>query len=185
MPQSLLKDLKERTAKTLEHLKSTYAGVRTSRAHPALVEEIKVDYFGTVMPLKQMGMINIPEPRQIVITIYDKGAMKAVEKAIQASPLGINPQPDGDKIRLTLPELTRDRRAELMKIVNKYAEDAKVSIRNIRRDIVESLKKLEKDSKITEDDLKKYQKEAQDLTDDGIKKTDAILAEKGKEIMEV
>ncbi|GHV52476.1 ribosome-recycling factor [Synergistales bacterium] len=185
MPQSLLKDLKERTAKTLEHLKSTYAGVRTSRAHPALVEEIKVDYFGTVMPLKQMGMISIPEPRQIVITIYDKGAMKAVEKAIQASPLGINPQPDGDKIRLTLPELTRDRRAELMKIVNKYAEDTKIAIRNIRRDIVESLKKLEKNSKITEDDLKKYQKETQDLTDEAIKKTDAILAEKGKEIMEV
>jgi ribosome recycling factor len=108
-----------------------------------------------------------------------------VEKAIQASPLGINPQPDGDKIRLNLPELTRDRRTELMKIVNKYAEDAKVSIRNIRRDVVEALKKLEKNSKITEDDLKKYQKEAQDLTDEGIKKTDAILAEKGKEIMEV
>jgi ribosome recycling factor len=183
MPQTLLKDLKSRTAKAIEHLKSTYAGVRTGRAHPALVEDIKVDYFGTVMPLKQLGTVNIPESRQIVITVWDKTALKAVEKAIQASPLGINPQPDGETIRLTLPALTRERRTELTKLVNKYAEESRVAARNIRREVVDSFKKLEKDSKISEDELKKYQKEVQDITDDAIKKIDVILSEKEREIM--
>jgi ribosome recycling factor len=184
MPQALLKDIRTRTLKALEYLKGTYSGVRTGRAHPALVEDIKVDYFGTVMPLKQLGTVNIPEPRQIVITIWDKTAIKAVEKAIQASPLGINPRPDGETIRLTLPELTRDRRTELTKLVNKYAEESRVATRNIRREIVDALKKLEKDSKISEDDLKKFQKEVQDVTDDAIKKIDAALAEKEREIMD-
>lgn len=184
MPQALIKDLKNRTAKALEHLKGTYAGVRTGRAHPALVEDIKVDYFGTLTPLKQMGTVNIPEPRQIIITIWDKTALKAVEKAIQASPLGINPQPDGETIRLTLPELTRERRTELTKLVNKYAEDARIATRNVRREVVDSFKKMEKESKISEDDLKKYQKEVQDVTDDAIKKIDALVVEKEKEIMD-
>jgi ribosome recycling factor len=184
MPQTLIKDLKTRTSKALEHLKGTYAGVRTSRAHPALVEDIKVDYFGTVMPLKQLGTVNIPEPRQIVITVWDKTAIKAVEKAIQSSPLGINPRPEGETIRLTLPELTRERRTELTKLVNKYAEESRVATRNIRREIVDGLKKLEKESKISEDDLKKHQKEVQDITDDAIKKIDVILAEKEREIMD-
>jgi ribosome recycling factor len=183
MPQTLLKDLKNRTLKEQEHLKSTLAGVRTGRAHPALVEDIKVDYFGTTMQLKQLGTVNIPEPRQIVITVWDKTALKAVEKAIQASPLGINPQPDGETIRLNLPELTRDRRAELIKIVNKYTEDSRVATRNIRREIVDAIKKLEKDSKISEDEMKKYQKEVQDITDEAIKKIDASLAEKEREIL--
>ncbi|MDR1137482.1 MAG: ribosome recycling factor [Synergistaceae bacterium] len=183
MPQNLLKDLKNRTAKALEHLRGTYAGVRTGRAHPALVEDIKVDYFGTVMPLKQLGTVNIPEPRQIVITVWDKTALKAVEKAIQASSLGINPQPDGEIIRLNIPELTRERRGELTKLVNKFAEESRVAARNIRREIVDAFKKLEKDSKISEDELKKYQKEIQDVTDEAIKKIDAVLAEKEKEIM--
>ncbi|MDR1508394.1 MAG: ribosome recycling factor [Synergistaceae bacterium] len=183
MPQTLLKDLKGRTAKALEHLKGTFAGIRTGRAHPALVEDIKVDYFGTAMPLKQLGTVNIPEPRQIVITVWDKTALKAVEKAIQASPLGINPQPDGEIIRLNMPELTRERRAELTKLVGRYAEESRVATRNIRREIVDSFKKLEKDSKISEDDLKKYQKEIQDITDEAIKKIDAALVEKENEIM--
>lgn len=185
MPQELIKDLKNRTTKALEHLKGTYAGVRTGRAHPALVEDIKVDYFGTMTPIKQMGTVNIPEPRQIVITIWDKTAMKAVEKAIQASPLGINPQsPDGETIRLTLPELTRERRTELTKIVRKYAEESRTATRNIRREIVDAFKKMEKDSKISEDDLKKYQKDVQDITDEAIKKIDAVLTDKEKEIMD-
>lgn len=183
MPQTLLKDMKNRVVKTLEHLKGTYAGVRTGRAHPALVEDIKVDYFGTVTPIKQMGTVNIPEARQIVITIWDKTAMKAVEKAIQASPLGINPQNDGEVIRLTLPELTRERRTELTKVVNKYAEEARVATRNIRREFVDAYKKLEKDSKISEDELKKFQKEVQDITDEAIKKIDEVLGEKENEIM--
>ena len=184
MPQDLMKDLKNRTAKALEHLKGTYAGVRTGRAHPALVEDIKVDYFGNMTPLKQLGTVNIPEPRKILITVWDKNALKAVEKAIQASPLGVNPQPDGDNIRLTLPELTRERRAELTKLVNKYAEEARIASRNVRREIVESFKKMEKDSQISEDELKKYQKEVQDITDEAIKKIDAALADKEREIMD-
>ena len=183
MPQNIIKDMKNRMGKALEHLKGTYAGVRTGRAHPALVEDIKVDYFGTLTPIKQIGTVNIPEPRQIVITVWDKTALKAVEKAIQASPLGINPQQDGEVIRLNIPELTRERRGELSKLVHKYAEESRVATRNIRREAVESLKKLEKDSKISEDDLKKHQKEVQDATDEAIKKIDEALAEKEHEIM--
>jgi ribosome recycling factor len=183
MPQTLLKDMKSRVAKTLEHLKGTYAGVRTGRAHPALVEDIRVDYFGTVTPIKQMGTVNIPEPRQIVITIWDKTALKAVAKAIQASPLGINPQTDGEIIRLTIPELTRERRTELSKLVNKYAEEARVATRNVRRDFVDAFKKMEKESKISEDDLKKFHKEVQDITDEAIKKIDEVLTEKENEVM--
>ncbi|MDO5562429.1 MAG: ribosome recycling factor [Synergistaceae bacterium] len=184
MPQNLIKDLKTRSEKTLEVLKGNLLGIRTGRAHPALVDEIKVDYFGTPTPVKNMGSVNVPEPRQIVITPWDKSAIKAIEKAIQSSPLGITPQNDGESIRLNLPELTQQRRVELTKIVNKTAEDARVAIRNVRRDILEALKKMEKDSKITEDDLKKFQKQAQDETDASIKRIDAILADKEKEIME-
>lgn len=184
MPQDLIKDLKTRSEKTMEYLKGTLQGVRTGRAHPALVEEIKVDYFGTPTPIKNMGSVNVPEARQLVITPWDKTAIKAIEKAIQSSPLGINPQNDGESIRLNLPELTKERRVELTKIVNKMAEEARIAIRNIRREINDGLKKMEKDSEITEDDLKKFTKDAQDQTDAYIKKIDVILADKEKEIME-
>lgn len=183
MPQ-LSKDVKVRMEKAIEHLKGTLLGVRTGRAHPALVEEIKVDYYGTPTPLKQMGTITIPEPRQIVIIPWDKTAIKAIEKAILASPLGVTPQNDGEAIRITLPELTRERRLDLKKLVNKYAEEARVAIRNVRREMLEILKKQEKDGEISEDDLHKLQKELQDLTDEMIKKVDLVLAEKEKEIME-
>lgn len=184
MPQNLIKDLTTRSEKTLEFLKGTLQGIRTGRAHPALVEDIKVDYFGTPTPIKNMGSVSVPEARQIMINPWDKTAMKAIEKAIQASPLGINPQNDGETIRLNLPELTQDRRLELTKVINKMAEEARIAIRNVRRDVIESLKKMEKDSDITEDDLKKYQKDAQDETDAFIKKVDSILADKEKEIMD-
>jgi len=184
MPQNVVKELKLHSEKTLEFLKGTLQGIRTGRAHPALVADIKVDYFGTPTPIKNMGNINVPEARQIVITPWDKTAIKAIEKAIQVSPLGINPQNDGESIRLNMPELTQERRVELSKIVNKTAEDARIAIRNLRRDAIETFKKMQKDSKLTEDDLKKYQKEAQDQTDAFIKKVDAIIAEKEKEILE-
>lgn len=184
MPQNLIRDLKTRSEKTLEHLKGTLLGIRTGRAHPALVEDIKVDYFGTPTPIKNMGSVNVPEARQLVITPWDKTAIKAIEKAIQSSPLGINPQNDGESIRLNLPELTKERRVELTKIVNKMAEEGRIAIRNIRREINDGLKKMEKESQITEDDLKKYTKEAQEQTDQFIKKIDAMLVEKEKEIME-
>lgn len=184
MPQNLIKDLKSRSEKTLEHLKGTLQGIRTGRAHPALVEEIKVDYFGTPTPIKNMGSVNVPEARQLVITPWDKTAIKAIEKAIQASPLGINPQNDGESIRLNLPELTKERRIELTRVVNKMAEEARVAVRNVRREVNDGLKKMEKESQITEDDLKKFSKEAQEHTDAFIKKIDGILADKEKEIME-
>ena len=184
MPQNLIKDLMTRSEKTLEFLKGTLQGIRTGRAHPALVEDIKVDYFGTATPIKNMGTVSVPEARQIMINPWDKTAIKAIEKALQASPLGINPQNDGETIRLNLPELTQERRLELTKVVNKMAEEARIAIRNVRRDVIESLKKMEKDSDITEDDLKKYQKETQDHTDAFIKKVDVILADKEKEIMD-
>ncbi|MCE5201688.1 MAG: ribosome recycling factor, partial [Synergistaceae bacterium] len=137
MPQNLIKDLKTRSEKTLEYLKGNLQGIRTGRAHPALVEDIKVEYFGTPTPIRNMGTVNVPEARQIVITPWDKTAIKAIEKAIQASQLGINPQNDGESIRLNMPELTQARRVELSKIVSKTAEEARIAIRNIRRDVVE------------------------------------------------
>ncbi|MCF0248150.1 MAG: ribosome recycling factor [Synergistes sp.] len=184
MPQNVIKELSSRCEKSIEHLKSTMLGIRTGRAHPALVEEIKVDYFGTPTPIKNMGSVTVPEARQIVVTPWDKSAMKSIEKAILASSLGITPQNDGESIRLNMPELTQQRRVELKKMVNKMAEDGRVAVRNIRRDAIETLKKMEKESKITEDDLKKYQKEAQDKTDAFIKKIDGVLADKEKEIMD-
>ena len=184
MPQAILKELTSRCEKSIEDLKGSMLGIRTGRAHPALVEDIKVDYFGTPTPIKNMGSVNVPEARQIVITPWDKSAIKAIEKGIQASSLGITPQNDGESIRLNLPELTQQRRVELKKMVNKMAEEGRVAVRNIRRDAVEALKKLEKESKITEDDLKKFHKEAQDKTDAFIKKIDAVLSDKEKEIMD-
>ena len=184
MPTNVMKDLNLRCEKSIDWLKGELLGIRTGRAHPALVEDIKVDYYGTATPIKNMGSVTVPEPRKIAITPWDKGVLKAIEKAIQASSLGLNPQNDGESIRLSLPELTRERRVELKKLVNKKAEEARVAVRNVRRDANEALKKLEKASEITEDDLKKYQKEAQEKTDAFIKKVDAVLAEKEKEIME-
>ncbi|MBQ0055104.1 MAG: ribosome recycling factor [Synergistaceae bacterium] len=184
MPKAVIDQLKENSEKALGFLRASLQGIRTGRAHPGLVSDIKVDYFGTPTPIKNMGSINVPEARQLVIVPWDKTALKAIEKAIQASSLGINPQNDGESIRLNMPELTHERRVELNKIVNKTAEDARIGVRNARRDAIEKLKKMEKDSEITEDELKKFQKTAQDETDAFIKKIDEIAAEKEKEILE-
>jgi ribosome recycling factor len=184
MPKNEVQNLKERMVKAAEHLKKECLGVRTGRAHPALVEDIKVDYYGTMTPLKQMGSVTVPESRQILISPWDKTSIKAIEKAIMASSLGVTPQSDGENIRINLPELTGERRVELTKLVKKYAEDARVAVRNVRREGNEIFKKMEKDSEITEDDLHLYQKEIQDLTDEWIKNVDEILEKKEKEILE-
>lgn len=184
MPQTEMKTLRQKMEKAVEFFRAELLGVRTGRAHPALVEEIRVDYYGTPTPIKQLGTVNVPEARQIVITPWDKSAGKLIEKAIQASSLGINPNNDGENIRLTIPELNRERRVELTKVVRKYGEEAKVAVRNLRRDVIESLKKMEKESRITEDDLKRLQKEVQEMTDEYIKKLEAVLEDKEKEIME-
>jgi ribosome recycling factor len=184
MAKTEIKNLRGKMDKTLDFLRGEYLAIRTGRAHPGLVSEIKVDYYGTVTPLKQMANITIPEGRKILIAPFDRSSLKAIEKAILASSLGITPQNDGESVRLTLPELTRERRTDLVKLVGKKAEESKVVVRNHRRDTVEILKKMEKDSKITEDDLKKFTKEVQDITDDAIKKIEEVFKAKEKEIME-
>ena len=176
MPKTELKTLREKMDKTVEHLKGEFLVIRTGRAHPGLVSDIKADYYGTPTPIKQMGTITVPEGRQIVISPFDRSALKAVEKAILASSLGVTPQNDGEVVRVTLPELT--------KLVGKYAEESKIALRNLRRDSNDVFKKMEKDSTISEDDLKKYTKEVQDITDEFIKKVDETLKVKEKEIME-
>ncbi|HPJ25715.1 MAG TPA: ribosome recycling factor [Synergistaceae bacterium] len=184
MPKNEMQNLKERMSKAVEHLKKECLGVRTGRAHPALVEDLKVDYYGTMTPLKQMGTVSIPEPRQILISPWDKTSLKAIEKAIMASSLGVTPQTDGENVRINLPELTGERRMELTKLVKKYAEEARVAVRNVRREGNEAFKKMEKTSEITEDDLQLYQKEIQELTDEWIKNVDEVLEKKEKEILE-
>ncbi len=184
MPKAEVKSLKEKMEKTLEFLRGEYLAIRTGRAHPGLVSDIRVDYYGNLTPLKQMANITVPESRKIQIAPFDRSSLKAIEKAILASNLGITPQNDGENVRLTLPELTKERRVDLVKLVSKKAEESKVVVRNHRRDAVEALKKMEKDSKITEDDLKKYTKEVQDITDDFIRKIDDTFKVKEKEVME-
>jgi ribosome recycling factor len=184
MPKTEIKNMRDRMDKTLDFLRGEYLVIRTGRAHPGLVADIKADYYGNPTPLKQMANITVPEGRKLLISPFDRGSLKAIEKAILASSLGITPQNDGESVRLTLPELTKERRVELVKIVAKKAEESKIVMRNHRRDAVEVLKKMEKDSKITEDDLKKYNKEVQDITDDYIKKIDDVFKAKEKEVME-
>jgi len=184
MPDNMLKELSIRMEKVVSHLKEELVALRTARAHPALVEGINVEYYGSTMPIKQLATVAVPEPRQLMIIPWDKSAVKVIEKAIMASSLGVTPQSDGESIRLTLPELTRERRTELVKLVRRHAEDARVAIRNLRRNALEDAKKKEKDGEITEDDLKRYREEIQNITDEFIKKVDQVMEEKEKEIME-
>ena len=170
--------------KTIAVLKRDLGGLRAGRANPQLLERITVDYYGTATPINQLGNISSPEPRLLVINLWDTKMIPAVEKAIQKSDLGINPTNDGKLIRLVFPELTEERRKDLVKTIKKKAEESKVAIRSIRRDANETLKKLKKDGEITEDDQKNLEKEAQELTDDSIKEIDRIASEKEKEIME-
>lgn len=184
MPKDELSALRENMDKAITFLQNDYLSIRTGRAHPGLVSDIKAEYYGTPTALKQLANITIPEGRVIQIAPFDKTALKAMEKAILAANIGMTPQSDGSVIRLTLPELTKARRVELTKILAKKAEDAKVVIRNYRRDAIESLKKQEKASEITEDDLKKLTKDVQDITDSYIKKIDEIYKVKEKEVLE-
>lgn len=174
----------EKMNKTIMVLKRDLGGLRAGRANPQLLERITVDYYGTQTPINQLGTISSPEPRLLVISLWDSKMIPAVEKAIQKSDLGINPSNDGKLIRLIFPELTEERRKELVKIIKKKSEESKVAIRSIRRDANETLKKQCKDSEITEDDQKKLEEKAQKLTDNMIKEVDRIAAEKEKEIME-
>ena len=173
--------MKKTTSVFVEDLRS----IRAGRANPQLLDRVTVDYYGTQTPLNQLGNISSPEPRMLVISVWDQKAIPLVEKAILKSDLGLNPSNDGKLIRLVVPELNEERRKELTKLVRKGAEDSKVAIRAIRRDAMEQFKKLEKDSKITEDDRAKAEKKMQEKTDEAIKGIDDLCAKKEKEIMEV
>ena len=175
----------EKMGKTNSVYQEELRSIRAGRANPQLLERITVDYYGVQTPLTQMGNITAPEPRMLVINLWDQKSIPLVEKAILKSDLGLNPSNDGKIIRLVIPELNEERRKELTKLVRKNAEEAKVAIRSIRRDAMEQFKKLEKDSKITEDDRTKAEKKMQDKTDEAIKGIDALCAEKEKEIMAV
>ena len=176
---------KEKMKKTISALKSEYNSIRAGRANAAVLDPIRVDYWGTPTPINQMAAISVTEARILVIQPWDKSALKLIEKAIQASDLGINPQNDGTVIRLTFPPLTEERRKALNKDVKNQAEGAKVAIRNIRRDAIEKLKSMKKAGDLTEDDLSDAEKEVQKVTDDFIKQVDGVASEKEAEIMAI
>ncbi|MBR3874691.1 MAG: ribosome recycling factor [Clostridia bacterium] len=185
MYRQVIETATDKMRKTTSVYQDELRSIRAGRANPQLLERITVDYYGVQTPLTQMGNITAPEPRMLVINLWDQKSIPLVEKAILKSDLGLNPSNDGKLIRLVIPELNEERRKELTKLVRKSAEEAKVAIRSIRRDAMEQFKKLEKDSKITEDDRTKAEKKMQDKTDEAIKGIDALCAEKEKEIMAV
>ena len=179
------KDYERRMGKALEHLQEEFDAVRAGRANPKVLDRITVEYYGSETALNGVATISSPDARTLVIQPWDTKLLKDIQKAIQISDLGINPQNDGRVIRLTFPMLTEDRRKELVKQIKKYAEDAKVAMRNIRRDGMDYVKKLKKNNEITEDDQKKAEKDLQDLLDKNIKKADEALAAKEKELMSI
>ena len=168
-----------------KHFRTELTHLRSGRASASLLETIHVDYYGTLVPLQSLGLIGAPEPRLLTVQIYDRGAVEAVEKAILASDLGLNPSRDGSMLRIPIPALTEDRRRELIKKIHKMAEESKVSVRNHRRDQIEHLKKMEKSKELSEDSLKKAQEEVQKVTDKFIAEIDQILAAKEKELLDV
>jgi ribosome recycling factor len=175
-------DLRRRMEGALETLKKEFAGLRTGRASPALLEPIKVEVYGTEMPITQVGTIGVPEPRMLTVQVWDRAAVSAVEKAIREAGLGLNPASDGQTVRVPLPPLTAERRAELAKLAGKYAEAARVAIRAVRRDGMDTLKKLEKDHEIGQDVHRDWADEVQKLTDSYIRKVDEALAAKEADI---
>jgi ribosome recycling factor len=177
------KPMEERTNKAIASFETTLSGVRASQANPGVLSRVNFDYYGSPTPLNSMADVRVADARTLVITPYDSTTLKAMEKAILASDVGITPMNDGRVIRLSFPQLTEERRREIKKQVQKYAEDAKVAIRNIRRDILDPLKKLEKDSLISEDELKKYSDDVQKLTDKYIASIDSLAKEKEQAIM--
>ncbi|MFN3687450.1 ribosome recycling factor [Salinarimonas sp.] len=180
-----LNDIKRRMAGAVSSLKSDLAGLRTGRASASLVEPVQVDAYGASMPITQLATISVPEPRLISVQVWDRGMVSAVEKAIRESDLGLNPQTEGQVIRLRIPEMTEQRRKELVKVAHKYAEEARIAVRHVRRDGLDQLKKLEKDGTIGQDDEKRQADLVQKATDEHVSEIDGVLAAKEKEIMQV
>lgn len=183
--QKEIKDLEARMQKVVENLKREFGRIRTGRASTALLDGLSIDYYGSSTPVSQVASVATPDSRTITIQPWDRSAFGPIEKAIMTSDLGLNPVNDGKIIRISLPPLTEERRKDLVKLGKKYTEEGKVAVRNIRRDGNDTLKKLEKDKKITEDDLRRGQEEIQKLTDKYVAKCDEALAVKEKEIMEI
>ena len=183
--KEMYREYDEKMKKAIAVLEAEYKTLRAGRANPSVLDRLSVDYYGAATPINQLASVSVTEARTLAISPYDASTLKAIEKAILASDIGINPQNDGRTIRLIFPPLTEERRKELAKQVKKTAEDSKVAVRNIRRDAMDTFKKQQKKSEITEDDLKNAEKDLQELTDKSIKKIDEIAAAKEKEILEV
>ena len=180
-----LKIYEEKMQKPIDNLQENFQSIRAGRANPHILDKIKVDYYGTMTPLQQVGNISIPEARIIQIAPWEKKMIKEIEKAINMSDIGINPTNDGSTIRLVFPELNEERRKELAKQIKKYAEEAKVAVRNIRRDAMDAIKKLEKDGEYTEDDVKQAEKDMQKVTDKAVEDIDKMCEVKTKDIMTI
>ena len=180
-----IKDCTSRMQKSIDSLEKDFSRLRTGRASTALVDNIRVEYYGTPTPLNQVASVSIPDSRTISISPWDRNAFSNIEKAIMKSDLGLTPINDGRAIRINIPPLTEERRKDLVKMAKKYTEEAKVAIRNVRRDVNEALKKMQAAKEISEDDLHKAQDEVQKTTDNFVKKAEAVLVEKEKEIMEI
>jgi len=186
MPEdSLLTDLRRRMDGALEVLRKEFAGLRTGRASAGLLEPITVATYGNSMPINQIATVSVPEPRMITVQVWDRAMVKAVDKAIRESGLGLNPQTEGQVIRVPIPDLNEERRRELTRVSAKYAEEARVAVRHVRRDGIEFLRRREKDADISQDQQRKLQQEVQHLTDDHIKRIDEALAQKDREILQV
>lgn len=183
--KTVFETAKTKMNKTINALQAEYGAIRAGRANPQILDKITVDYYGSMTPINQLASVSATEARVLTIQPWDKSVLKAIEKAIQTSDIGINPQNDGSVIRLTFPPLTEDRRKEIVKDIQKIAENSKVAARSIRRDCIEKLKAMKKASEITEDDLKDGEKEIQKITDNAIKDIDVISEAKQKEIMEI
>ena len=185
MTTGIKNDAEQRMAKSVEKFRADLVRVRTGKASPSILENVSVEYYGSRVPLSQVASVSAPQPRLLVVQAWDKGAVQAIVKAVQAADLGLNPAEDGELIRVPIPPLTEERRHEIVKRCSKVAEEVKVSIRNIRRDANEMLQKKEKDKEISEDDMHRAQKEIQKLTDDHIQRVDEAFKAKEKEILEV
>ncbi|CAM2743943.1 ribosome recycling factor [Salinicoccus roseus] len=185
MSESVLKDAKSKMQKSLESLSRELATIRTGRANSNMLDRVTVDYYGAPTPVNQLAGISVPEARMLTVTPYDKGSVDDVLKAIQQADLGVNPTSDGTMIRITVPQLTEERRKEFVKDARKEGENAKVAVRNIRRDANDELKRLEKDGELTEDDLRSYTEDVQQLTNDYIDQIDKMCDDKETDIMEV
>jgi ribosome recycling factor len=183
--EQVVRDLRRRMDGALDVLRKEFAGLRTGRASASMLDPVVVEAYGNTLPLSQIGTVGVPEPRLIIVQVWDRGNVKATEKAIREAGLGLNPQTDGQTIRVPIPDLNEERRRELTKVAAKYAEQARISVRSVRRDGMDLLKKQEKEHKLSQDEHRKLDKDIQALTDETIKKVDGLLAQKDKEILQV